>query len=1020
MSDTDVLLSRAKSALLARDYSLAARLYKTLISENPDEVEYKIQLGNLYMRSGKDDQALDVYRQVRKSAPSNIEVLMAMSGIYRRQKKYDESIAVLEQALVIGADSPRKNAEISYNLGFTYRLMGLYDEAIHAFESVIEENPKDVLAYNHLGAIYALRSMHKKAIESYQNGLKFDPNHPVLQFNIARSYAEIGDIKKALYYYEGALKAKPGWQDAIEEYANLLIKANRVKEADEVVSQALKFNPGDSKIRTAMGNVRNRQYYFESAEDEYKKALNGNGEYKPALTGLAHSQKGLRKFDEAVKTILKASELNPDDDDVLKQSADILLSANQLSKAYEKISKLWNKNKNDPKTVSLLGQYYICRGENDKLASCIKKIQSIAPEYSDVYRDWGHRFMQKGDEKNAEQYLQTAVNSNQQDAEAMLYLGELMEKQERIDEAYEMYKSATQKDRFNSLLKKAEDRLLKSGRLSSMQSAPDLPDSLSPDAGSEDAESPKEDDIFSELEDGREVLTETALPQAQDDLQKVSGSDSQADAPIDSEDEFDFEQFGMENLIEGEDENPISVDDIMQMDETNSLDGNPADFEELIDDGAPVDADDDFMPLGDGDEASVIPDFGGNESHSPQKSDESFFSKPFEDENIDDEDDFFSPKSAPQTFADDGAASKDDFAEPFESQNPERPKEDDFLPYTQEEEPFGEMEPRQKKQPPVYDEDEPVYLDKKNEPGVSDEAIEKLSSQIQQITSLADRANAVAEKALDAVQKAAEKNDIDIDKIAENVKNRLEEQKSDLFKADDRKKDAFEEDDVPAEKSETEEKEENVPVSEDSVFEEEIPQEDIFAAENEMEDEKITSEEENSLPEDEITSKDENPLSENEISIEEEIPLPEKEISAEDKNLIEHAIEMLPTIVAAIENKNMLKKFLPSLELFKKLRELLTYLPEEKKRQFFTSRNRLMLDYIIARLSGTPGLYATARALQKSGLVKVPEGIKASENEGLALSTEVFENLIELSESLEDETLREALKNEAIEMINKF
>ena len=48
MADPNLLLTRAKSAMLARDYQLAAKYYKTLISENPDNVDYKIQLGNLY------------------------------------------------------------------------------------------------------------------------------------------------------------------------------------------------------------------------------------------------------------------------------------------------------------------------------------------------------------------------------------------------------------------------------------------------------------------------------------------------------------------------------------------------------------------------------------------------------------------------------------------------------------------------------------------------------------------------------------------------------------------------------------------------------------------------------------------------------------------------------------------------------------------------------------------------------------------------------------------------------------
>jgi protein tyrosine/serine phosphatase len=94
MSDANTLLNRAKSALIAHDYALAARIYKNLIMEEPDNVDYKIQLGNLYTKAGKDDQALTIFQQINKNNSENLDVLIAISGIYRRQKKYEESVVI--------------------------------------------------------------------------------------------------------------------------------------------------------------------------------------------------------------------------------------------------------------------------------------------------------------------------------------------------------------------------------------------------------------------------------------------------------------------------------------------------------------------------------------------------------------------------------------------------------------------------------------------------------------------------------------------------------------------------------------------------------------------------------------------------------------------------------------------------------------------------------------------------------------------------------------------------------------
>jgi len=128
---------------------------------------------------------------------------------------------------------------------------------------------------------------------------------------------------------------------------------------------------------------------------------------------------------------------------------------------------------------------------------------------------------------------------------------------------------------------------------------------------------------------------------------------------------------------------------------------------------------------------------------------------------------------------------------------------------------------------------------------------------------------------------------------------------------------------------------------------------------------------------------------------------------------LRRAIDMLPSIIAAIEDRSVIYKFRSFLAMFKALREMLEYLPAAQKREFMTSRNRLLLDYVISKLSGRPGLFATAKALIRSGLIHENPYIKPSEKDGLELVKDVIPILRGLIENLEDETLRIVLNNEA-------
>ena len=875
MSDKNILLQRAKSAVIAHDYDTATRLYKTLIAENPDDKDLYFQLGNLYVKSGKDDMALSVFNDIIKDDHKNIDALIAIGGIYRRQKKFDESIAVLENALIADGDNPDTQATISYNLGFTYRQMGKLNEAISCFEDVVFQHPDDVLAYNHLGAIYALQRKHVKAINAYQKGLKADPNHPVILLNIAKSYEAVDEKQKALSSYEAALRSKPGWIEAIDGYSDLLLKTNKVKEADDVVSNAIKINPDDVKMHTKMGHVYNRQSIFNSAEEEFKIALNIDDEFTPALTGMAFSQEKLGKNAEAVKTIKKAVELNPDDADILKQSAQILITAGHLPEAYDKLENLCKINPDDAQTINLLGQYYICTGNDAKLQACSDKLEKIDSTYKDYLKDWGRRFAQMGDEKTSEQYLKAAVQEIPNDAESKINLALLYEKQGNNKEALNLFRQAVHDDGFNVMSKNKAEQLGAVVEKAAEKEEHDLAPDFSLPA---DAESALESEKSDSSEENNEEPDEKAPSLHSDDKKPASISDLKEE-----ENEFEFGQFGMENLAENDDEK--SFDQLVALEDSN--DDLMDEFEDLVDDGAPVDADDDL-------DFSVMPD--GSEDindSSDEENDDKIGENPidydlFEDEDINND-------------------------EPVV----ELPKEKTEILPEQESEPVPEDEPSSEPQEELPEPPKEPLADIPAKPPRNP------YEDYTELNKIAEKMNFSAEQAMRAAQLAA-------DSAERAAKARITER------------------------------------------------------------------------------------------IVEKVKAPEPPKETEEEKMMKKAIDMLPAIVGAIEDKKMLEKYKASVDMFIKLREMLDYLPLAKKKQFFTSKNRILLDYIIARLSGKPGLLATVNALINSGLITVQENISPSDKIGIELVAQVLSDVRDLSMNVKDEYLRDALDSEALALLEKL
>lgn len=455
MEDKEIVLRRAKNAVISRDFNLAIRLYKSLLQEDVKNIEYLSALGNLYMKNNDDEKALPYFQQILTFYPNNFEAMNSMGGIYRRMGRYQESIEILQKAL----ETKINPAQVNYNLGFTYKLMKNYSDAIDAFENVIAVNPTDVLAYNHLGAIYAAQNNHEKAVATYKRGLQIDPNHPVIQFNLAKSLEAMHDDTSAIQAYDAALRAKPGWQEAVIEYAKLLLNHRKTRLAGELVQNAIGLHPQDFGLYAQMGQILMRQSNFEKAASSFEIAnrlVSGNAEN---LKNLAEAFEKLGKKEEAVLTIKKAEGVEPEDEKIKKSAASILLTAEKYREAAEVIRQLGSANKNDCEALDLAGQYSILIGRNDSAQNFASKIKKIDPDYVIYLYSFASRFFQKGNLEAAKENVKAFIDENMKNIPAWLLLGQIDEKLGNSEEALDDFSTAVAFDPNNFLAEKLAKEL---------------------------------------------------------------------------------------------------------------------------------------------------------------------------------------------------------------------------------------------------------------------------------------------------------------------------------------------------------------------------------------------------------------------------------------------------------------------------------------------------------------------------------------------------------------------------------
>jgi tetratricopeptide (TPR) repeat protein len=108
------------------------------------------------------------------------------------------------------------DAETHYDLGLAYKEMGLYDEAMKAFEKVLRAPGREVQCRVMLGMCQREQHNPSEAIHQFKQGLHANPSDRErlsLYYEIGQTYEQMGDDGEALYYFEAVLKRDAHFAD---------------------------------------------------------------------------------------------------------------------------------------------------------------------------------------------------------------------------------------------------------------------------------------------------------------------------------------------------------------------------------------------------------------------------------------------------------------------------------------------------------------------------------------------------------------------------------------------------------------------------------------------------------------------------------------------------------------------------------------------------------------------------------------------------------------------------------------
>ncbi|RKX96106.1 MAG: hypothetical protein DRP84_02115 [Spirochaetes bacterium] len=244
--------------------------------------------------------------KVHNNRGKGIYIYLDLGLVYLRQEKYDQAEHVIKQAIKIDP----YNAKGYERLGQCYKGKGRYDEAEKMFRRSIKLSPDEVLFYIHFAKYYIEQRNYQAAVEVLFEAKEIKPYD--------KSIKSLLEICYQLQSYKKLLENNPTDVKTMSQMIRLHEQACTYKEVERLVFKALeaysdKYKAEYPIILNILGLYYLKQGKYYEAEQIYKKALEINSRDNVLYSGLATSYYRRDMYKEVEEIYKKAIKMYPEE-----------------------------------------------------------------------------------------------------------------------------------------------------------------------------------------------------------------------------------------------------------------------------------------------------------------------------------------------------------------------------------------------------------------------------------------------------------------------------------------------------------------------------------------------------------------------------------------------------------------------------------------------------------------------------------------------------------------------------------
>lgn len=413
-------------------YFLAAVLYaKGDMDAARTSLDRCVQIDPLFFPAVKTLASLDLARQQPKLAmarfeavlakkPAHPQALLAMAGLLRQQgASPDAVLKLLERASNAAPD----DVEVAIGMADAQMAYGLLKEADASLQKVLKHKPRNPLLLQRLALVQYSRGDMDRAINTLFALADVDRDKaPAVYLRIADLQMQIGKPALALQTLQKTLSLAPQSVPTQLAYARTLIVLNRPQDALFVARKMQQAIPKSAAGYLLEGDAKGAVKDWPGALQSYRLAQQ-HGENGETVVRIHRALMALGKTDEARRLSDDWSKRMPDDGAFLRYSGDLAMSRGDVAMANNLYQKVLTKN---PENVDVLNNSANALWQLNQRTEALvqaEKAYALAPADVDVLDTLGWMLAESGQLGRSVPLLQRAAALRPSDPLLRYHLG---------------------------------------------------------------------------------------------------------------------------------------------------------------------------------------------------------------------------------------------------------------------------------------------------------------------------------------------------------------------------------------------------------------------------------------------------------------------------------------------------------------------------------------------------------------------------------------------------------------------